>query len=291
VLLITTPTGRIGRQVLVRLVAREEAVRVIVRDPSRLDAGIRRQVQVVVGSHDDPAVLDESMRGVDGLFWLVPPGVVATSSEEHYLKFARPAAKAIRRHRIPHVVAVSSAGHAWPARAGVLSAAFAMDAELSQTGAAYLALSPPFFMENLLQQVTAIREHGTFSLANAPDRPLATVASRDIADIAAERLADRSWSGQQNLPVFGPDRLTPKEMADVISGALGRTVSFRQLTLADVAAALASRGASTAVVRDFIETLAAVDAGVYDADQTTAHSGPTDFRTWCRDVLRPAVLA
>ena len=129
-ILITTPTGRIGSQVLIRLLEREDAVRVIVRDPARLDAGIRRRVQVVVGSHDDTAVLDESMRGVDGLFWLVPPGVVAASCEEHYLGFARPAAEAIRRHRVAHVVAVSSAGHGWPARAGLLSAAFAMDAEI-----------------------------------------------------------------------------------------------------------------------------------------------------------------
>jgi uncharacterized protein YbjT (DUF2867 family) len=290
-LLITTPTGRIGSQVLIRLLARDEALRVIVRDPARLDAAIRRRVQVVIGSHDDPAVLDEAMRDVDGLFWLVPPGVAAGSAEEHYLNFARPAAEAIRRHRIPHVVAVSSAGHAWPARAGVLSAAFAMDAELSRAGAAYLAVSAPFFMENLLGQIAAIREHGIFSLANAPDRPLATVATRDIADVAAMRLADRSWSGHQNLPVFGPDRLTPNQMAEVISGALDRPVSFRQLTLADVESALARRGASAAVVRDVIETIAAVDAGVYDADQETAYPGATDFRTWCRDVLRPAVLA
>ena len=289
-ILITTPTGRIGRQVLSRLLEREEPVRVIVRDPARLDAGIRRRVQVVVGSHDDPAVLDESMRGVDGLFWLVPPDVRATSAPAHYLGFARPAAEAIRRHGVRHVVAVSSAGHGWPERAGLLSAAFAMDAELSRTGAAYRALSPPFFMENLLGQVGAIREDGIFALPNTADRPLATVATRDIADIAAALLADRSWSGQENLPVFGPDRLTPNDMAGVISSVLDRTVRFRQLTLADVASALAGRGASAGVVRDVTEMIAAGNAGLYDADQEAARLGSTDFRTWCRDVLRPAVL-
>lgn len=289
-ILITTPTGRIGRQVLSRLLEREEPVRVIVRDPARLDAGIRRRVQVVVGSHDDPAVLDESMRGVDGLFWLVPPDVRAASAPAHYLGFARPAAEAIRRHGVRHVVAVSSAGHGWPERAGLLSAAFAMDAELSRTGVAYRALSPPFFMENLLGQVGAIREDGIFALPNTADRPLATVATRDIADIAAALLADRSWSGQENLPVFGPDRLTPNDMAGVVSGVLDRTVRFRQLTLADVASALAGRGASAGVVRDVTEMIAAGNAGLYDADQEAARLGSTDFRTWCRDVLRPAVL-
>jgi len=37
-----------------------------------------------------------------------------------------------------------------------------------------------------------------------------------------------------------------------------------------------------------IETIAAVNDGIYDADQARAIPGPTDFRTWCREVLRPA---
>ena len=39
-----------------------------------------------------------------------------------------------------------------------------------------------------------------------------------------------------------------------------------------------------------IETIAAVSDGIYDADQARAIPGPTDFRTWCREVLRPAPL-
>lgn len=289
-ILVTTPTGRIGGQVLARLLERAEAVRVIVRDPARLAPAIRQRVEVVAGSHDDARVLDESLSGVDALFWLVPPGVTAASAEEHYLGFVRPAADAIRRHGVAHVVGVSSAGHGWPERAGLLSAAFAMDAELARSGAAYRALSPPFFMENLLGQAAAIREHGALSLPNTADRPLATVATRDVADAAAALLADRSWSGQANLPLFGPDRLSPNEMAGVISEVLGRTVRFRQSTLADVASALAARGAGPIVVRDVTEMIAAGNAGIYEADWKAAQVGPTDFRTWCREVLRPAVL-
>jgi uncharacterized protein YbjT (DUF2867 family) len=185
---------------------------------------------------------------------------------------------------------VSSAGHGWPARAGVLSAAFAMDAEIESSGAAYRALSMPFFMENLLRQLDSIR-NGTFSLANMADLPLATVASRDIAATAAGLLADRSWRGQLNLPVFGPDRLSPREMAEVLSDVLGRNVAFRQLTLADVESALIQRGANEGFVRDMTEATIAANGGIYDADQVASTPGPTDFRTWCREVLRPAALA
>ncbi len=286
-LVITTPTGRIGKQVLALLLDHQDPIRVIVRDPIRLDSGVRSRVDIFQGSHDDPAVLSRALEGADGLFWLVPPGLAGTSTEERYLSFTRPAADAIRRCGVPHVVGVSSAGHDWPSRAGVLSAAFAMDAEIECTGTAYRALSMPFYMENLLAQLGAIREQGTFSLAFAADRPLATVATRDIAVNAAALLADRSWAGQEHVPVFGPDRISPNSMAALMSEVLGRTVTFRQLSVTDVKSALTQSGASEGV-RDMIETIAAVSDGIYDADQARAIPGPTDFRAWCREVLRPA---
>ena len=290
-IVITTPTGQIGRQVLAGLLERGEAVRVIARDPLRLDVRVRDRVQVIQGSHDDPAVLDGALKGAEGLFWLVPPDATAATSEEHYLRFARPAAAAIRRHGVARVVGISSAGHGWPARAGILSAAFAMDAEIERSGVAYRALSMPFFMENLFRQLHAIRDPGVLSLANTADRPLAMVASRDIAATAVALLADRSWVKSENLPVFGPDRLSPHEMVEVISDVVRRPVSFRQLSLADVESALAQRGASEGVVRDLAEATAAVNDGIYDADQAASTPAPTDFHTWCRDVLRPALLA
>jgi uncharacterized protein YbjT (DUF2867 family) len=287
VILVTTPTGRIGRQLVRRLLERDTAIRVIVRDPARLDPDVRTRLDVVVGTHDDPAVLDAAMQGVSSLFWLVPPNAKAANTKTHYLRFARVAAHAIRQHAVPRVVAVSSAGHSWPKPAGVLSAAFAMDDELARTGAAYRALSAPFFMDNLLGQANSIREHGVIAFANAANRPLATVATRDIADTAAALLADPRWSGQENVPVFGPDRLTPNGMTKVIADELGRAVSFRQLTFEQMASALRARGATAGVVEDMLETTLAVDAGIYDADQNTASPGPTDFRSWCREVLRP----
>ncbi|MDE3156217.1 MAG: NAD(P)H-binding protein [Acidobacteriota bacterium] len=290
-MVVTTPTGQIGRRVLAGLLERGEAVRVIARDPLRLDAGVRDRVQIVQGSHNNPAVLDEALRGADGLFWLVPPDATATTTEAHYLRFARPAAAAIRRQRVARVVGVSSAGHGWPARAGILSAAFAMDAEIERSGAAYRALSMPFFMENLLRQREAIRDQGIFMLANTGERPLATVAIRDIAATAVALLADPSWGGQQHLPVFGPDRLSPFQMAEVISEEVGRPVAFRQVSVEDVASALAQRGASEGTVRDLAEATVAANAGIYDADRAAATPAPTDFRTWCRAVLRPALLA
>lgn len=287
-IVVTTPTGRIGNRVVTGLLQQGAPVRVIVREASHLGERVRDRVEVVEGSHADEAVLDEALAGADALFWLVPPNPAAPSAEEHYLAFARAGAAAVERHGVGHVVGVTSAGHDWQGRAGLLSAAFAMDAVLSASGAAYRALSLPFYMENLVGQAEAIRERGVFSLACEADRPLATIATRDIADRAVDLLTDLSWTGQQNLPLFGPDRLTPAQMAEVMSEELGRPVAFQSIALTDFAAMLRSRGASEQSIVDTVEMFDAQQSGIYDADWTVAETAPTDFRTWCREVLRPA---
>jgi uncharacterized protein YbjT (DUF2867 family) len=144
----------------------------------------------------------------------------------------------------------------------VLSAAFAMDEEIEKTGVAYRTLCMPFFMENLLRQSSAIREQGVFSLAHPANRPLAMGATRDVAVTAAQFLGDRLWDGQERVPVFGPDRLTLSQMAEVLSDVVGRDVAFQEQSLADVERTLRRRGASDGIVRDVTEATAAVSSGI-----------------------------
>ncbi len=292
-IVITTPTGGIGRQVLDRVLDSGQAVRVIARDPSRLAARVRARAEVVQGSHGDAEAITKALAGADRLFWLVPPPPFSYpgSAEQYYLDFTRPACEAIRGLGAG-VVSVSTLGHGYQGKAGMLSAALAMDKLIEGTSAAYRALALPFFMENLLRQAQAVKEQGMFSMANAADRPLPAVATRDVAAAAAALLLDGSWSGQASVPVAGPDSLTPGGMAEVISGTLGRTVRYRQVPVADRQAALLQRGASEAMAQDMADMVEAQDNGIYDAEPRDPDSAaPTSFRQWCQDTLKPAVQA
>jgi uncharacterized protein YbjT (DUF2867 family) len=286
---LTTPTGNVGSQLLAELLnADTEPLRVIVRDPSRLPDMMRDQVQVVAGSHDDPAVLDQALDGADGLFWLVPPSMRASSGEEYYLSFTRPAVEAIRRHQVGHVVAISSAGWNWPHPAGVLSAAHVMDAELERSGAAYRSLGVPFFMENLLRPLPEMTSEGTLSLPLSPDRALPTIATQDIAATAAKLLLKRTWKGTDQIPVFGPDHLAPNEMAAIIGDVLGTQVTFEQADLEQQATSMIQRGTPEGMARDFVGMYRAQQNGIYDEDWSRATPTPTSFRTWCETVLAQA---
>ncbi|HEX4090071.1 MAG TPA: NAD(P)H-binding protein [Trebonia sp.] len=292
-IVITTPTGQIGRQLVDRLLDSGEAVRVIARDPARLSPRVRDRAEVVPGSHGDAGLIAAALAGADRLFWLVPPPGFghAGGAERYYLDFTRPACEAIKGRGI-RVVGVSTLGHGYPGEAGLLSAALAMDALIGGTGVCYRALALPFFMENLLRCAEEIRERGTFSMANAPGRPLPAVATRDVAAAAAALLLDPSWGGQASVPVASPDTLTPDGMAEVISETLGAAVRYRHVPVADYRARLLQRGASAAMARDFTAMTEAQNNGIYDAEpRDSSSASPTGFRQWCHDTLRPAVQA
>ncbi|MFI9150615.1 NAD(P)H-binding protein [Streptomyces sp. NPDC053367] len=289
-IVITTPSGDIGRQVVDRLLDAGETVRVIARDISRLSTHVRAHVEVVQGSHSDADTVAQALEGADRMFWLVPPAGFRTTARatDHYLAFTRSAAQeaAIRGVR---VVGVTTLGHGYQGAAGLLSAALAMDELIKNVGVHYRALALPFFMENLLRQAPVMAEQGTFSMANAADRPLPTVATRDVAAVAAELLLDTSWSGQARVPLAGPEDLTPDAMAEVISDTLGRTVRYRQIPLADFQDAMVQHGMSPVLAQDMADMVDAQNNGIYDAEprdpRTTTATG---FRQWCQDSLKPA---
>ncbi|MER5727335.1 NAD(P)H-binding protein [Streptomyces sp. NPDC002138] len=294
-IVITAPTGRIGRQVLGTLLDSGHPLRVVVRDPARLDPAVRDRVEVVQGSHSDPEVLAKAFAGADSALWLVPPNPRAEDIQDHYLDFTRPACAAIETQGVKRVVGITSLGRAYGRHAGLLSPAFAMDALIENTAVAYRALAMPFFMENLLNQAEAIKATGVFLTANTVDRPLALVATRDIAAAAARLLADASWSGRESIPVISPDTLTPQDMARVMSEVLERPVRAEQVELDAYEATMTRYGMSAAWARGLADMAAAQNDGIYDlhaAEHTTRGlTAPTDFRQWCQDVLAPALLA
>jgi uncharacterized protein YbjT (DUF2867 family) len=292
-IVITTPTGDIGAQVLDRVLDGGAEVRVIARDPSRLPPRVHAHAEVVAGSHGDEDTIAKALEGAESVFWLVPPAGLdhAERAEHYYREFSRAACR-VAASRGVRVVGVTSLGHGYRGEAGLLSAALAMDELFTSAGVHYRALALPFFMENLLRHAPAMGERGTFSMANAADRPLPTVATRDAAAAAAALLLDPSWRGHDRVPLAGADDLTPDEMAEVISETLGRTVRYRQTPLADFRATMLRYGASPAVAQDFAGMVEAQNNGIYDAESRDPGSAAaTGFRRWCQDVLKPAVPA
>ena len=295
-IVITTPTGNIGHQVLDHVLAGDQPVRVIVRDPARLPAGVRDRVEVIHGSHGDPQVVTRAFDGADALFWLKPGDRGAVSAETAYVGFTRPAAEAMRRQGVKRVVDVSALGRntKYADQAGYVTALLAMDDLIAGTGVAFRALTMPSFMDNLLRQARVIKEQGMFFDMISPDIKLPTVATRDIAAVAARLLVDDCWTGQQEVPVLGPEDLSHNDMAAVISEVLGTPVRYQQVPGEAFKDQLTGFGVSEAMAQGMLDMMIAKDNGLDSGIARTpqhATDTPTTFRQWCEDTLTPAVQA
>src|SRR5437016_2541781 len=128
-IVVTTPTGSIGQQVLKQLLAGDQPIRVIARDPSRLPTQTRERVEVVQGSHRDRDVVNQAFAGADTVFWLVPADPRAASVAAAYVDFSRPACEAFRRQGVERVLGVSALGRgtALAGNAGLVTASLQMD--------------------------------------------------------------------------------------------------------------------------------------------------------------------
>ncbi|MFD8988124.1 NAD(P)H-binding protein [Streptomyces goshikiensis] len=296
-IVITAPTGNIGRSLLSRLLksapAAGEELRVIVRDPARLPEAARGRVEVITGSHGDAEVLDRAFEGADAVFWLVPPDA-SLPPEDAFSGFTRPAAKALAAHGVGHVVGVSALGRGTPLanRAGLVSASLAMDDLIAGSGVAYRALANPSFFENLLEEADSIRDTGVFTDVVDADRKAPLVAVADIAAIAAGLLLDRSWTGIDDVPVLGPQDVSPNDLARVMTEQFGRPVRYERQPFDEMYTTLVGYGLNEAFVQGIVDMKRAkdqgLDAGVARTPDTTS---PTGFEQWCAETLKPAVLS
>jgi uncharacterized protein YbjT (DUF2867 family) len=293
-IVVTTPTGAIGHQVLENVLGSGEPIRVIVRDPSRLPAHVRERVAVVPGSHGDLEVVSQAFEGADAVFWLVPPDRQAESVEAAYVDFTRPACDAFKNQGVSRVVGVSALGRgtALAGSAGLVSGSLAMDDLIASTRVSYRALTLPSFMDNILGQVEAIKSQGMFFSPVSGDRKIPTCATRDIAAAAARLLLDHSWSGSGSVPVLGPEDLSFDDMAQIMSEVLGKPVRFQQIPSEVLRARLIEHGTSEAMAQGMVDMMVAKNEGLDNAEPRTPQSTtPTSFRQWCEDVLKPAVQA
>lgn len=291
-IVVTAPTGDIGHQVVQNLLLSRTPIRVIARDPSHLAEDVRDSVEVVKGSHGDASVVNEAFSGADAVFWCAPPDPKAASVMAAYVDFTRPAAAALKAQGVKRVVAITAIGRGSPLaeRAGYVTGSLAMDDLISSTGVAVRGLANPSFMDNIARQATAIRDQDKFFMPISGDLKLPSVATRDIAAVAAHWLLDDSWTGQSEVPLLGPEDISFNDMAEIISDVLGKAVSYQQISFDAYMARFVRFGMSDAMAHGMTDMAWAKEQSLdLTVPRRPENSTPTSFRQWCEDTLKPAV--
>ncbi len=289
-IVVTGPTGNIGAKVLARLAQGPEPLRVIARAPDKIPAALRARVEIVAGDYTDPAIVAKAFEGARAVFWLMLGDLRAASAEAAFVDATRPAAAAMRAQGVAQVVTVSALGRGWPHAAGHAAASQRMDDLIADAGVALRALACPSLMENVLRQVDGIATRGVyFGVAPRAQRePLC--ACVDVANAAADLLADPDWRGVADMPLLGAEDISGDAMAATMADVLGRPVAYREMPVADLCAGMMARGASPGMAQAMADMMDAKIAGMDRAVPRAANNTTaTRFREWCEAVLKPAM--
>jgi uncharacterized protein YbjT (DUF2867 family) len=232
-ILVLGATGGQGGAVTAALLARQARVRAVVRrlgEPS-VQRLTERGVEVVVGSFDDRAALGAAMKGAAAVFALTTPFEAGVDAE---VAQGRAIVAAADDTRVPHLLFSSVAGADQHTGVPHFDSKAIIEKDLAASGLPYTITAPTYFFDNALGGQGADRiAAGIIDLPLPPDRPLQQLARPDLGAFAAKVLLDpKPYVGRRIE--LASDAVTPAQMADALSTALGRPVRNEQTPLESI---------------------------------------------------------
>jgi len=288
-ILVNTPAGRTGRRVTRTLVAAGRPVTVIARHPEKL-GDLAGRVTVVAGSIDDPDVLDRAMKGVHTVYWVSPASESADLKGVNQRR-ARLAVETAGLHGVRRAVVLSSVSAQVASGTGLIAALNPVEQEFRRAFEDVAILRAGLFMENHLGSVAGIAGSGEIHALVPGDVAFPQVATRDVADRAAELLRDRAWTGQRVVGLHGPADLSYDQVAATLSTALGRPVRFVRVPPDQARRNLTSSGVPAHVADGVVEMYVSLANGAFQRAEprTRETTTPTTFAQFTLDTLKPAI--
>ncbi len=290
---VTTPTGNVGSHVVRMLCQAGVRPRLLLRNPDRLDADVRDQVELAVGDLRDAGYVAASTRGVDAVFWVHPDDWSLPDPDADAERTGEGLAAAMRQNRIARVVFQSSIGAELRHGAGFVDGLARieqrLDAARDETGAALLHLRCGYFMTNLLHDLDGLRA-GRLTTIRPLDEPMPWVDPRDIATVATMRLLAEDWTGRQVQAVHGPADLTWTEVAAVLSTATGVSIEAQRISDEEERAALRDAGMGEVAVEGIVGMgVGTRDGFTPEQPRSMLTTTPSSLAGWAITHLRPAL--
>jgi uncharacterized protein YbjT (DUF2867 family) len=281
-------SGHTGSIIAGFLLSQGEQVRVLGRDPARLERFVRQGAEAFTANVSDAATLTNAFSGARAAYLMLPP----VASREDQERQSDAIAKAVQESGLRYAVHLSSYGAHVPEGTGPIAGLHSSEQKLNAIrGLNVLHLRAAYFMENNLAAIGVIHRMGIFAGALLPDLKLPMIATRDVGDYAAKRLLDLDFSGKQSRELLGERDLSMAEVTAVIGRGIGKPdLRYEQLPFDQVQQVLTQIGIPPNTAAVYIEMYKAINAGVVAAQEPRSpeNSTPTSFDKFVQDVFAAA---
>jgi uncharacterized protein YbjT (DUF2867 family) len=218
--LVTGPTGKVGRRLIPLLTRRG----VTARPAGRSSLIGRSGVEPVRFDWSDESTYAAARKGVDGIFV-----VTGGSPQPHHVDWVRTMLDGAAADGVARAVLVSTIGaiHAPPE-----SHIRGIELAVESSGVPYTILRPSAFMQNFSEfhfdgAAEHIRERDELRMPGGDGR-VNYVSTEDIAAIAAVALTEKGHEGKTYVPT-GIESLTLTDVVEHISSVLGRRIQYVEI--------------------------------------------------------------
>lgn len=288
---VTTPTGNIGKVVANELVTAGAQVILLARNPDKVKALTDRGATVLQGSQDDREYVVRATRGVDALFWLIPPDYSLPDLRAHYNRIGEVAAAAIQANRIGRIVFLSSVGAHQEDGTGPILGLRDVEQKLERVASHITHVRPAAFFENYLWQFEPIKHMGKIFLPVSGSTRVAMVATQDIGRAAAKRLLDTTWTGRSVANLLGPFDISFDEAAAAIGRGIDKTVTHVQVPEGGAHQAMRQAGMGDDAIGLMLELYRAMSSGLLKVPEgrTAESTTPTTMEQFAHNVLKPMI--
>jgi uncharacterized protein YbjT (DUF2867 family) len=216
-ILVTGATGNVGREVVKLLLAGGEKVAAVTRNPSA--AVLPGDAQVIGGDPSRPATLAPALSGVEAVF--LSPRAVGNGAAELLARVAEQGAQRVTV--ISAVTVEDGSGHRRFA-----DAFKAVEDVVKASDLEWTILRCADFAANTVVWAPQIRATGVVRGAYG-NAATSTIDERDVAAVATRALVNRRH-GERCYVLTGPQSLTQRDKVHSIGAALGRSLSWEEIS-------------------------------------------------------------
>jgi uncharacterized protein YbjT (DUF2867 family) len=285
---ISGSSGNTGSIIANSLLSKGKSVRVIGRDPERLQPFVRKGAEAFTADLTDAAALTKAFSGASAAYLMLPP----ITSREDQERESDAIAKAAKDSGLRYAVHLSSYGAHVPKGTGPVEGLHSSEQKLNAIGSLnVLHLRAAYFMENNLASIAMIREKGIVGHALLPNLKLPMIATRDVGDYAASRLLALDFSGKHARELLGERELSMTEATAAIGRGIGiPDLRYEQFSYDQFEQGLKQAGFSPKKAAVYAEMFKAINVGLLAAvePRSPENSTATSFENFVLDVFAPA---
>ena len=289
---ITGATGNTGSVVAERLLAKGEKVRVVGRDPKRLERFTQKGAESFIADATDAGTLTNAFVGAKAVYAMIPPNIASPDVRAYEEGVSDALRCAIEKNGIKYAVVLSSVGADKSHGTGPVAGLHRLEKKLEGTpGLNALFLRAGYFMENLLPQAGVIQSIGAMAGPVKEDLPLPMIAARDIGAFAAEALLKLNFIRKSAHELQGPRDITFAEVAKIVGAAIGKADLVYQLVpAAQLKPVLMQMGMSSNMADLLLEMSDALNSRHMKMlePRSAANTTPTTLETFVADIFLPA---